>query len=67
MKQRAAIVQSAKYPNLLTTADLEYLIQSRRDIAVVAFDRLTISQHFAAPLTTMRQPRDEIGRRQRKR
>lgn len=36
-------------------------IECPRDISVVGFDDIAISRHFAPPLTTMRQPRDQLG------
>jgi LacI family repressor for deo operon, udp, cdd, tsx, nupC, and nupG len=33
-----------------------------RDISIIAFDDITVSRAFAPPLTTMRQPREDIGR-----
>jgi LacI family transcriptional regulator, repressor for deo operon, udp, cdd, tsx, nupC, and nupG len=37
-------------------------LECPRDMSVIGFDDINVSQHFAPPLTTMRQPRDEIGR-----
>jgi LacI family transcriptional regulator, repressor for deo operon, udp, cdd, tsx, nupC, and nupG len=37
-------------------------IDCPRDISVIGFDDIAVSRHFAPPLTTMRQPREEIGR-----
>jgi LacI family repressor for deo operon, udp, cdd, tsx, nupC, and nupG len=34
-----------------------------RDVSVIGFDDITVAAHYAPPLTTMRQPRDLIGRR----
>jgi LacI family repressor for deo operon, udp, cdd, tsx, nupC, and nupG len=34
-----------------------------RDISVMGFDDIAVSRHFSPPLTTMRQPREQIGRR----
>lgn len=34
-----------------------------RDISVVGFDDIAVAPYFDPPLTTMRQPRDEIGAR----
>jgi LacI family repressor for deo operon, udp, cdd, tsx, nupC, and nupG len=36
-------------------------IECPRDISVIGFDDSDISQYFVPPLTSMRQPRDEIG------
>jgi LacI family repressor for deo operon, udp, cdd, tsx, nupC, and nupG len=33
-----------------------------RDISVMGFDDINVAKHFSPPLTTMRQPREEIGR-----
>lgn len=40
----------------------EYDILCPRDISVVGFDDLSVSSHFAPPLTSMRQPREALGR-----
>jgi LacI family repressor for deo operon, udp, cdd, tsx, nupC, and nupG len=37
-------------------------IECPRDISVIGFDDIAVSRHFSPPLTTMRQPREEIGR-----
>ncbi|HHY50365.1 MAG TPA: LacI family transcriptional regulator [Alphaproteobacteria bacterium] len=37
-------------------------IECPRDISVVGFDDIAVARHFAPPLTTMRQPREQIGR-----
>jgi LacI family transcriptional regulator, repressor for deo operon, udp, cdd, tsx, nupC, and nupG len=37
-------------------------IDCPRDISVIGFDDIAVSRHFAPPLTTMHQPREEIGR-----
>ena len=37
-------------------------IECPRDISVIGFDDIAVSRHFAPPLTTMRQPRQQIGR-----
>jgi LacI family repressor for deo operon, udp, cdd, tsx, nupC, and nupG len=37
-------------------------IECPRDISVIGFDDITISENYAPPLTTMRQPREKIGR-----
>jgi LacI family repressor for deo operon, udp, cdd, tsx, nupC, and nupG len=37
-------------------------IETPRDISVIGFDDIGISQHYFPALTTMRQPREEIGR-----
>jgi len=36
-------------------------IECPRDVSVMGFDDINISQHYWPPLTTMRQPREEIG------
>lgn len=36
-------------------------IECPRDISVIGFDDLEIASHFAPPLSTMRQPREELG------
>lgn len=36
-------------------------IECPRDISVIGFDDITVSRHFAPPLTTMRQPREQLG------
>lgn len=36
-------------------------IDCPRDISVIGFDDIAVSRHFAPPLTTMRQPRDQLG------
>lgn len=33
-----------------------------RDISVIGFDDIGVAEHYAPPLTTMRQPREQIGR-----
>jgi LacI family repressor for deo operon, udp, cdd, tsx, nupC, and nupG len=33
-----------------------------RDVSVIGFDDIAVARHFAPPLTTMRQPREQIGR-----
>ena len=33
-----------------------------RDVSVVGFDDVSVAEHFMPPLTTMRQPREEIGK-----
>lgn len=33
-----------------------------RDVSVIGFDDISISEHYAPALTTMRQPREKIGR-----
>ena len=38
-------------------------VECPRDVSVMGFDDITIAAHYAPPLTTMRQPRDVIGRR----
>lgn len=37
-------------------------IECPRDISVVGFDDLAVAAHFTPPLTTMRQPRELLGR-----
>jgi LacI family transcriptional regulator, repressor for deo operon, udp, cdd, tsx, nupC, and nupG len=37
-------------------------IECPRDVSVIGFDDISISEHYAPPLTTMRQPREKIGR-----
>ncbi len=37
-------------------------IESPRDISVIGFDDIAVAAYFAPPLTTMRQPREDIGR-----
>ena len=37
-------------------------IECPRDISVMGFDDIGISENYAPPLTTMRQPRQQIGR-----
>jgi len=37
-------------------------IECPRDISVVGFDDLNVAAHYAPPLTTMRQPRELLGR-----
>lgn len=36
-------------------------LECPRDISVIGFDDIAVSRHLAPPLTTMRQPREEIG------
>ncbi len=33
------------------------------DVSVIGFDDITMARHYTPPLTTMRQPRDQLGRR----
>jgi LacI family repressor for deo operon, udp, cdd, tsx, nupC, and nupG len=40
----------------------EHGIECPRDMSVIGFDDIAVSRHFSPPLTTMRQPREEIGR-----
>jgi len=40
----------------------QYGILCPRDISLVGFDDLGVAAHYAPPLTTMRQPRELIGR-----
>lgn len=37
-------------------------IECPRDISVIGFDDIAVAAYFAPPLTTMRQPREAIGR-----
>jgi LacI family repressor for deo operon, udp, cdd, tsx, nupC, and nupG len=37
-------------------------IECPRDISVIGFDDIAVAEYFAPPLTTMRQPREDIGR-----
>lgn len=37
-------------------------IECPRDISVIGFDDIAVAAYFAPPLTTMRQPREDIGR-----
>ncbi len=37
-------------------------VECPRDISVIGFDDITVSQNYAPALTTMRQPREELGR-----
>jgi LacI family transcriptional regulator, repressor for deo operon, udp, cdd, tsx, nupC, and nupG len=37
-------------------------LECPRDVSVIGFDDIAVSRHFAPPLTTMRQPREQIGR-----
>lgn len=37
-------------------------VECPRDISIIGFDDIAVAQHYAPPLTTMRQPREEIGR-----
>jgi LacI family repressor for deo operon, udp, cdd, tsx, nupC, and nupG len=37
-------------------------VQCPRDISVIGFDDISISEHYTPALTTMRQPRQKIGR-----
>lgn len=37
-------------------------VECPRDISVIGFDDITVSENYAPPLTTMRQPREKIGR-----
>jgi LacI family transcriptional regulator, repressor for deo operon, udp, cdd, tsx, nupC, and nupG len=38
-------------------------LECPRDVSVMGFDDITVAAHYAPPLTTMRQPREAIGRR----
>lgn len=40
----------------------EHGVECPRDISVIGFDDITVAQNYAPPLTTMRQPREELGR-----
>lgn len=37
-------------------------IECPRDVSVIGFDDISVSENYAPPLTTMRQPREKIGR-----
>ncbi|HVY51602.1 MAG TPA: LacI family DNA-binding transcriptional regulator [Devosia sp.] len=37
-------------------------VECPRDVSVIGFDDISVSQNYAPALTTMRQPREEIGR-----
>lgn len=37
-------------------------IECPRDVSVIGFDDITVSEHYAPALTTMRQPREQLGR-----
>lgn len=37
-------------------------IECPRDISIIGFDDISVSQHYAPALTTMRQPREQLGR-----
>lgn len=37
-------------------------IECPRDLSVIGFDDVAVAAYFAPPLTTMRQPREDIGR-----
>lgn len=37
-------------------------VECPRDISVIGFDDIAVAKYFAPPLTTMRQPREDIGR-----
>ena len=37
-------------------------IECPRDVSVIGFDDISIAENYAPPLTTMRQPREQIGR-----
>ncbi len=37
-------------------------IECPRDLSVIGFDDIAVAAYFAPPLTTMRQPREDIGR-----
>jgi LacI family repressor for deo operon, udp, cdd, tsx, nupC, and nupG len=38
-------------------------VECPRDVSVIGFDDISVAANYAPPLTTMRQPRVEIGRR----
>jgi LacI family repressor for deo operon, udp, cdd, tsx, nupC, and nupG len=38
-------------------------LECPRDVSIIGFDDIAVAAHFVPPLTTMRQPRDQIGRR----
>jgi LacI family repressor for deo operon, udp, cdd, tsx, nupC, and nupG len=46
----------------MITALRRHGLDCPRDISIVGFDDIDVSQNYAPPLTTMRQPRAEIGR-----
>jgi LacI family repressor for deo operon, udp, cdd, tsx, nupC, and nupG len=37
-------------------------IECPRDVSIIGFDDISVSQNYAPALTTMRQPREQIGR-----
>ena len=37
-------------------------VECPRDISIIGFDDITVSRNYAPALTTMRQPREELGR-----
>jgi LacI family repressor for deo operon, udp, cdd, tsx, nupC, and nupG len=37
-------------------------VECPRDISVIGFDDITVSQNYFPPLSTMRQPREQLGR-----
>lgn len=41
----------------------EFGLDCPRDVSVIGFDDIAMARHLTPPLTTMRQPRDEIGRK----
>jgi LacI family repressor for deo operon, udp, cdd, tsx, nupC, and nupG len=37
-------------------------LECPRDVSIIGFDDIVVAGHYAPPLTTMRQPREQIGR-----
>ncbi len=37
-------------------------VECPRDISIIGFDDIAVAEYFDPPLTTMRQPREKIGR-----
>jgi LacI family repressor for deo operon, udp, cdd, tsx, nupC, and nupG len=40
----------------------EHGLDCPRDVSLIGFDDIAVARHCAPPLTTMRQPREQIGR-----
>lgn len=40
----------------------EHGLDCPRDVSLIGFDDIAVAKHYAPPLTTMRQPREQIGR-----